>query len=239
MKKTFLPVVLLLLVSFLISPVAAQNKIVRKTVTKIVRPPIAATPAPQKIETDENVPLPPPPPTSQYEVALPGESKGLFGWGINTDLNGVYATTVNQNGLLGLLGGRVNMLFTDPAMIGTKLGLAEDALEYKAGLGLIFGSSNSRAAINSIPLYADAVLYLREKSFFGQDPYVGIGLSLNLYGTGGISGGMGSQLYGGLLFDFGSSMGKMGISAGMQTLNVGTALSASGVFFQVTQPFIL
>ena len=232
--------ILAMLYSFCFGSPAEAQKIIRKTVRKIVKPSIAPTPAP-KITTSEVVPVPPPPPPPppSYEVETPGSNKGLFGWGLNTDLSGAYAITSGQTGLLGMLGARGDIVFADPLKLGSRIGLAEDALEYKVGLGYILGNDNSNNPLNSFPLYADAVLHLKEGSLWGLDPYVGLGVNFNLIGTNATSGGTGSQIYGGALVDFGSAAGKTGITISYNTLNVGTIRSASGISFGITQPFIL
>ncbi|MFC1510950.1 hypothetical protein ACFL5U_00985 [Candidatus Margulisiibacteriota bacterium] len=237
MKSLILLTIGLLIISA--ADVTAQSKIIRKTVRKVIRPPIAPAPPPTELP-DENAPTPPPPPSSEVQGELSSKKIGLFGWGQNCDINGAYL--YNRSGmqsLLGVLAGRVNLAFSDPLLLGSKIGLAEDALEYKVGLGLAFGADVNNNPINSIPIYSDAVLYLKEKSLFGFDPYIGLGFNYNLWGTGQQSGGTGSQLYGGILLDFGSELGKTGITVGYHSIKVGSALTAEGIIFQVTQPFVL
>ena len=221
-----------------VTAAAAQSKIIRKTVKKIVKPEIAPISAPKTETTLEAVPTPPPPPSSYKAEALE-QDRGIFGWGRNVDLGGLYLMNrTGQTGLLGVLGARINIIFGDPLLLGSKLGLAEDAMEYKLGTGLVFGSDITNTPINSIPIFADAVLYLKEGSFGGLDPFIGAGFNSNLYGTGQNTGGSGSQIYVGILVDFGSAYGKTQIALGYSTIRVATLRTAEGIFLSVTQPLI-
>ncbi len=206
----------------------AQTKVIKKTVKKVVTPQIAPAEPPAVEPSPEATPTePPPPPPPAYEIKTPEEDKGLLGWGLNADIDGKL--------LFGsiLFGVRGDIVFSDPLLIGEKIGLAEDAIEYKVGLG--FSISDK---LKTIPLFADAVVYLKEGSLFGMDPYLGTGLILNLYGTGRISGGLGGQLYLGILADLGLDS-KTGFSVGYGSYQVGSGLSDSGIFFNVAQPLKL
>jgi len=123
--------------------------------------------------------------------------------------------------------------------MGEKIGLAEDAVEYKLGLGYAFGNDSNNNQLRSIPLFADAVIYLKENSLFGMDPYVGAGCNFNLYGTGQKSGGMGAQFYSGVLADFGFSSGKTALALGYSSYRVEGSGSTGGFAFTVTQPLKL
>ncbi|MFH1577357.1 MAG: hypothetical protein ABID35_07420, partial [Candidatus Margulisiibacteriota bacterium] len=111
--------------------VDAQTKIIRKTVKKVVSPQITPVQPPKTEENPEVMPeVPPPPAPPTWEVQTIEKDKGLLGWGLNTDLTG---TLLSGNGsLIGLAG---NIIFSDPWLLGEKIGLAEDAVEYKLGLG--------------------------------------------------------------------------------------------------------
>lgn len=215
--------------------VSAQSKIIKKTVQKVVTPQIAPVEAPSTEPTPEAVEVPPPPPPipPSFEVKVPEEEKGIFGWGINTALSGNWVFSPS------LLGVRGDVVFSDPLKIGEKIGLAEDAVEYKLGLGFAFGNDSNNNQIKTIPLFADAVLYLKEGSLFGMDPYIGAGFNYNLYGTGKKSGGMGTQLYGGVLADFGFASGKTALSLGYSGYRVEGTGDAGGIAFTVTQPLKL
>lgn len=225
MKKTL---AFLLLFAFTFSFLAAANaesKIIRKTIQKVVRPEITPSEPPEV--GSESIP----PETAEvpkYEFEKAGTNKG-----INFDLG--IGFLMGQSVLVG----RGNIILADPMKIGAELGLAEDALEYKVGLGVASGNDNSGNSINAIPLFADATLYLKEKSFFGFDPFVGFGLNYNLYGSGQQTGGFGTGLYAGILNDFGFSGGKTAFTLGLQNIKVNYLRSASGLLLSVSQPFTL
>ena len=216
------------------NPFEAQNKLIRKTITKVIQPEISSVSAPTVTTVEANPTLSPaPPPPPNYDVTPVTEDKGLLGWGQNIDLGGFIQA---GNGVLGF---RANWLFADPWQLGSKIGLSEDAVEYKVGTGLAFGSDLNNNAINTIPLFADAVVHLKEGSLFGQDPYVGAGLNYNLYGTDSNFGTWGGQFYGGVLVDFGFASGKTGLEIGYSALRVGDIRSAKGISFSVRQPLRL
>ncbi|MFH1387212.1 MAG: hypothetical protein ABIH50_06070 [bacterium] len=218
-----------LLITLLFSstlPALAQSKVIKKTVRKVVTPQITPV-APPKIDVIPKVvpEIPPPPPP--VITVKPEAPKGMFGWGVNADLGAKILS-----GSL-LLGARGDLIFTDPLLLGEKIGLAEDAVEYKLGLGFAFSDK-----LKTVPLFADAVVYLKEGSLFGLDPFIGAGLIFNLYGTGKISGGLGSQLYLGILADLGWES-RTAFSLGCATYKVGDNLTDSGVFLSVSQPIKL
>jgi len=214
-------------VCFCFDKAAAQTKVIKKTVKKVVTPEIAPAEPPKAVPTPEAVVEPPPPlPPPTFEVELP-EDKGVFGWGLNTDLGGKL--------LFGslALGVRGDIIFDDPLILGEKIGLAEDAVEYKLGSGLVFSDK-----FKSIPLYADALIYLKEGSLFGLDPFASVGLILNLYGTGRVSGGLGGQINLGFLADFGFES-RTQVALGYGTYKIGSDLSDSGIQFSIAQPLKL
>lgn len=242
MKKTTILFIILSLLLTCSNYALAQSKIIKKTVKKVVTPEIAPAPPPltSTNEADPILPPPPPPPPPISEVDTLKDNPGLFGWGINTDLSGSYLINrTGQQGLLGVLALGGDIIFDDPFAIGSRIGLAEDAVEYKAGLGLAFGNDTNNNPTFSIGLSTDAVLYLKEGSLFGLDPFIGAGLNLNILGTDGKMGGMGGQLYGGILADLGLGAGKTGFSIGYNSIKVADARLAEGLFFSVTQPIKL
>jgi len=241
MKKTLVFILVLGVCLSCASSSFAQNKIIRKTVKKVIHPSIAPA-EPPKTATNEAVPkVPPPPPTAPAgEVETPKPEKGLFGWGINTDCSTLYLLNrTGQTGLLGVIAGRGDIIFSDPLLLGSKIGLAEDAVEYKVGLGLAYGNDISNSTIYSIPLFIDAVVYLKEGTFFGTDPYLGAGINYNLYGSGRVTGGSGSQIYAGTLIDFGFESGKTGINLGYNAIRAGSIRAAEGITISASQPFVL
>jgi hypothetical protein len=225
MKKVQLISLLLVLV-FLAVAAEGQSKVIRKTVRKTVTPQITPV-APPKAATTEVVPVAPLPPPPPVEVRTPEKSKGLFGWGLNSALSAkaLYGSL--------LLGVRGDIIFSDPLFLGEKIGLAEDAVEYKLGLGFALSDK-----LKTIPLFADVNVYLKEGSLFGLDPYLGAGLICNIYGTGRVSGGLGGQLYLGLLANLGFES-RTGISLGYATYKVGENLSDSGIYLSICQPLKL
>jgi hypothetical protein len=230
---------------FLISarPAFAQTKVIRKNVTKVITPEIAPAEPPEENPAEEvvpDLPPPPPPPPDVYETESLKKDTGLFGWGLNTDIGGHYLLNrTGQEGLLGVIGVKGDLVLEDPLHLGSKIGLSEDAFEYKLGLGINVGNDINNEPIFSIPLYSEMVVYLKEGSLFGLDPFVGAGLNFNIMGTDGTMGGMGVQLFGGILADFGFESGKTGLSLGYSTNRVGDIRSAEGLTFSVTQPLIL
>ncbi|MBN2057186.1 MAG: hypothetical protein JW782_00080 [Candidatus Saganbacteria bacterium] len=230
--KKFLSCALMIfvLMSLAAFSASAQTKIIKKTVKKIVTPNIAPVEAPEPAASKEVAPVeppPPPPPPPDYDAQLPETDKGLLGWGLNTDV----AAKLLYGSIL--LGARGDIVFSDPLKIGEKIGLAEDAVEYKTGLGLVIADT-----FKSIPLYADAVVYLKEGSMFGMDGFIGTGLIFNLYGTGKVSGGLGGQIYTGILADLGLDS-RTAISLGYATYKVGNDISDSGIFINIAQPIKL
>ncbi|MBU0630885.1 MAG: hypothetical protein KKC80_08250 [Candidatus Margulisbacteria bacterium] len=228
MKNKFVSLALAFCLLFSLAAAAgAQNKIIRKTIKKVITPQITPLQAPTTSASAEVAPEIPPPPEPIAVIKKPEESKGLFGWGLNTAAN---AKLLYGSILLGLRG---DIIFSDPLKLGEKIGLAEDAVEYRVGLGMAMSDR-----LKTIPLFADAIVYLKEGSLFGMDPYLGAGLIYNLYGTGRVSGGMGGQMYLGILADLGFES-RAGISVGYATYKISDALSDSGIFVTLSQPIKL
>ena len=243
-RLTRLMTILILIIvgfCFCLAPAFAQSKVIKKNVTKVIIPEI------QKEDSEESDPeatptlSPPPPPSQINEAETTTTKKGLLGWNKNADLTGLYLiSSRNQQGLLGLIGGKLNMVFEDPLKLGAKMGLAEDAVEYNLGLGLLLGNDANNLGIVSIPLSFGGKLYLKESSLFGTDPYLGLGANYNLLGTGqAVGGALGFQLYAGTLIDWGFEGGKTGISIGYNAFKVTDLRAAEGFFISISQPFKL
>lgn len=233
MKKISLILILILAFGALLysaDQTAAQTKVIKKTIKKVVIPNIAPV-EPPKVEEEAKDELPPPPPPAPLqEETVPKEEKGIFGWGINSDLGGLL--TFNPM----LLGLRGSVVFDDPLYIGEKIGLPYDAVEYSAGAGLAFGSDSKSQSIAALPLFADVKVYLKENSLFGMDPYLGVGLTYNLLGFNNNAGGFGLKYYLGILADFGIAGQKTGLALGSHTYNVEGRGVASGLTFFLSQP---
>lgn len=219
---------------FYCNPAEAQSKIIRKSVKKTVTPQIAPVTPPKMVTLEAEPEAPPQPPPPAYEIKKPEAPRGIFGWGLNSDLGGGY--TLGRGSAFSASG---KIAFGDPFNLGSRFGLAEDAFEYKTGIGLVIGNDANNLSMFSLPFLAEAVVYLKEGSLFGLDPYLGCGANLNLIGTDSTLGGMGVQLYGGVLADFGSESGKAGISIGYYSLKVGNIRALEGLTISVSQPFIL
>jgi hypothetical protein len=226
MKKIYGCSLLALIIFFCAGSADAQSKVIRKVIKKVITPQISPVTPPRTEPNQEVVPDLPPPPTPEVFIPAPKEYKGLFGWGLNTDLAGkLLAGSV-------LAGVRGDLIFADPFKSGEKFGLAEDAIEYKVGLGYVMSDK-----LNSLPLFADTVVYLKEGTLFGMNPYFGVGLIYNLIGSG-ISGGLGGQIYLGVLANLGFES-ETGFALGYANYNVGDRLSDRGIFFSVAQPIKL
>ncbi len=237
MKKTLALLLVLTLTVTFVTSAFAQSKVVTKTIRKTIKPEIAPAPAPNESPSNEalEMPEPPPPPTNHAAKT----NNGIFGLNTRADINGSYAYASGQKGFLGLLGGGANIIFADPALFGSKLGLAEDALEHKVGLGAYVGQDKNDLNMFSIPLIADVTLYLKEGSFFGLDPFVGAGLNLNLIGTNSTFGGMGYNLYTGMLADLGWAAGPTEFKVGYRSIKVGDIRTSDGIIFGIGQPIKL
>jgi hypothetical protein len=196
--------------------------------------PLISPVTPPELENTGQILTPPTAPAAEFPVYE--KERGIFKWDVDTELNGSY---LFQNLILGMaaLGG--NARIKDPNRFGEKLGLAEDALEYKAGLALAFGLDINGKPAFSIPLHCGAALYFKEGSFYGYDPFVGAGLNLNLIGSDFRMGGFGYQLYGGVLMDLGWPAGKTGFAFGYNKLSVEGSRLAQGYYISASQPIKL
>ncbi|MFH1826253.1 MAG: hypothetical protein ABH823_03055 [bacterium] len=209
------------------------------TPKKLANPAITPMPTYTEASTQESEPAPPiPPAPPAYLTVAEREKAGLLGWGRNADCGSFYIMNhTGQQGLFGLLAARGNIIVDDPWSLGTRINLAEDAVEYKIGLGFALGNGLNNQPIWSIPFFADALIYLKEKSLFGFDPFVGFGLNINLMGTDSTMGGFGSQIYLGILKDFGFKSGQTRFALGLTTIKVSTR-TAAGITLAVSQPTI-
>jgi hypothetical protein len=193
----------------------------------------------------QTTPLPPPEtgqvngptasPTAEYQKYE--RERGLFNRSLDAKLNALYLyNRSGQQGLFGLVGGGCNLIIHDPYKLGGMIGLAEDALEYETGLGLVLGNGINSQALWSLPLNLGATLYGREKTLFGQTPFAGAALALNLFGTNNRSGGMGFQFYGGLESDPAMPGGRTALTIGYGSYRLTDGLFAEGLFFSLSQP---
>lgn len=198
-------------------------------------PQVAPLVPPDAPAANEVLPYPPKPATNEYKVFT--QEAGHFSKDLDAELSGFYMPNRGRwLGLVGVAGGLINFCFADPWHLGAKLGLADDALEYKAGSGLILGLDLNNRPYFSIPGQAEATLYLKEGSFFDLDPFVGAGLNMNIIGTDLQFGGLGINVYCGVLREFGPSGNKVGLSIGYGSYQINNTGNIEGLYFRISQP---
>lgn len=139
---------------------------------------------------------PTPPPAPVARPAAP--SAGMFGMGINTGYSVGYLAGKS------VIVGRGDIILADPLGIGPMLGLSEDAVAWKVGLGGAMASKdiNDNEA-KAIPLFADGIINIPADVMGGIDSYVGAGVNYVLYGSGKETGSYGGQIYYGVKGDVG------------------------------------
>ena len=174
-------------------------------------------------------------PAPEYPVYE--REKGLFGRSLDARLSGLYLyNRTGQQGLFGLVGGACTFILRDPYQLGKYLGLAEDALEYEIGPGLVLGNGINSQAFFSLPLNLGATLYLKENSLWGGTPFISLKMAFNLFGTENKIGGLGFQLYGGTENDLGLFGEKTGLIVGWGSYRITDSLFAEGLILSVSQP---
>ncbi|MBU0672255.1 MAG: hypothetical protein KJ732_04410 [Candidatus Margulisbacteria bacterium] len=158
-----------------------------------------------KAEAESEMAAPPPPPRPVAPTPPPrpaarpaAPSAGLFGMGINTGYSVGYLAGNS------VIVGRGDLILSDPLGIGPMLGLADDAIAWKVGLGGALASKdindNERKAI---PLFVDGILNIPADVMGGVASYVGGGVNYVLYGSGRETGSYGGQVYYGIQGDIG------------------------------------
>ncbi|MCU0641336.1 MAG: hypothetical protein MUC35_04530 [Candidatus Margulisbacteria bacterium] len=174
-------------------------------------------------------------PTAEYPVYQ--KEKGLFKLAAAGRVNGFYLLNrQGQQGLFGLLGATGDLIIRDPQQWGRQLGLAEDALEYLVGTGLLIGNGLNAHGFFSVPLDLGARLNFRERSAWDRTPYCGAGLALNIFGTEGRLGGLGFRLYAGLEEDMASSEFPLSWQIGYGSYVITESIRSEGVIFSVGRP---
>ncbi|MFC1568376.1 hypothetical protein ACFL37_01600 [Candidatus Margulisiibacteriota bacterium] len=141
-------------------------------------------------------PTPPPPP--QRVVARPAQqSAGMMGMGLNTGYSVGY--------LMGnsVIVARGDMILGDALGIGPMMGLSDDAVAWKIGLGGAMGKDVNDVEKKAIPLFVDGVLNLPADMMGGIESYVGGGVNYVIYGSEKASGSYGGQVYYGIKGDVG------------------------------------
>ena len=198
-------------------------------------PPVTPLVPPEAPLANEILPYPARPPINEYKI--PTEDAGYFSWHQNAELSGFYMLNRSRwLGMFGVLGGLVNLSFSDPWYLGSKFGLAQDAVEFKAGSGLIIGFDVNNRPYFSIPGQVEATVYLKEGSFFDLDPFIGAGLNMNILGTDLQIGGLGIKLYCGVLKEMWPSGNKVALSIGYGGYQINNARNIEGLYLQISQP---
>jgi len=143
-------------------------------------------------------PPPPPPPPVVRRAPKPAAS-GLFGMGLKTSADIGYLTGAGSTA--SILGGG-SIILDDPMAIGSMIGLADDAVNYKLGLGLTYGKDQGDSTFNAVLITFDTVLNLPEDMMGGVASYAGVQVNYPVYKSD-VSGVIGGLVYGGLKGDVG------------------------------------
>ncbi|OGC11003.1 hypothetical protein A3K48_00475 [candidate division WOR-1 bacterium RIFOXYA12_FULL_52_29] len=187
-------------------------------------------------------PPPPPPPPAPISVKpAPAPMAGLFGWGLNTDVAGVYMMT-GKGKISGGLMLRGDIVLDDPMALGSMIGMSANAVNYKLGLGGLYGVDINGNRIKAIPVFADVILNIPADAMGGIDSYVGAGLNYTVYGSGQTSGSYGAQVYYGMKSDLGLGLGKTAFEIGWGAIRANGAtpkLSSKGFTLSICQPVVL
>ncbi|OGC04681.1 hypothetical protein A2276_01735 [candidate division WOR-1 bacterium RIFOXYA12_FULL_43_27] len=203
-----------------------KKKVVKKVPAKKVAPkairPIAPPP----------VAVPPPPPPARV---APAPSSGLFGWGLNTDINVGYL--MNKS----ILFGRGNIVLPDPLGLGSIVGLSADSVKYKLGLGVFSGNDTNDVSFKGIPIYLDGVINLPADLLGGIKSYLSGGINYLVYRSGQTSGSIGGQVAFGIAGNIGLGSDTC-LELGYSILRTGdskTPRSAKGLTISVGQAITL
>jgi hypothetical protein len=188
---------------------------------------VAPVPPP---EINGDLLAPPPPPASEFPALK--DDPGLFRWRRPAEISANYL-------LFSTLSGTLDLKFSDPCQLGSRLGLAEDALEYSAGLGPLIGFDNQGKQLISLLADLGARLYLKEGSWLDADPFLAINLPLNLIGTDGRSAGIGVRLSGGIRKDFGLPGGPLDIAVGYGSYRIGDTRAVESFCLTIGRPLVL
>lgn len=151
----------------------------------------AAPPPPRRVA--------PPPPPPRRVVRPAAVSAGLFGWGLNTSADIGYITGDGNTASILAAG---SIILSDPMAIGSVLGLSDDAVNYKVGLGLTYGKDRNDNTFNALLLTADGILNIPEDALGGIASYVGAQVNYPVYKSD-VTGTIGGLLYFGIKGDVG------------------------------------
>lgn len=166
----------------------ARMKVWKAQAEAAVAPPPPPPPPPRRV-----APPPPPAPVSRAKPA----TMGMFGMGLNTGYSVGY--------LMGnsVIVGRGDLILGDAMGIGPMLGLSDDAVSWKIGLGGAMGKDINDVEKKAIPLFVDGVLSIPADVMGGVESYVGGGVNYVVYGSEKMAGSYGGQVYYGIKGDVG------------------------------------
>lgn len=185
-------------------------------------------------------PAPPPPPPVVVKPAPAGPAP-LLGLGWNTVMTGTYLNT-GKGKISGGLGARADYLVDDMLGIGSLIGLSNDSVKYRVGLGAFYGADNYNRRIQALPLYVDGVLNMPAEWMGGIESYVGGGLNYVLYGSGKTTGTYGVQAYIGMKSDLGLGLGKTNFELGYGIIRANGSTPktvAKGLTLSIGQDLVL
>lgn len=163
-------------------------------------------------------PVAPPPPPVVVRPAPSAPSAGLFGLGINTGYTGGY---IMGNSVIAA---RADLILGDALGIGPMLGLSEDTIGWKVGLGYAMGNDINDNSKKAIPLFVDGIINIPADLLFGYQTYISGGLNYVLYGSESVVGSYGGQISYGLQGDIGLG-GDSYAEVGYTLLRSGSALT--------------
>ncbi|MFA5840438.1 MAG: hypothetical protein WC890_07340 [Candidatus Margulisiibacteriota bacterium] len=138
-----------------------------------------------------------PPPTPVVRPVQAPVSAGIFGWGINTGLTLGY---VAGNSVMDV---RADLIMGDGLGIGPMLGMSQNAINWKLGLGYCQGNDITGTARKAVPVYFDGILNISPDILGGIQSYLGGGVNYAVTGSGQTGGSYGGQVYYGIQGDIG------------------------------------
>lgn len=178
------------------------------------------------------VAVPPPPAPS---MASPAPAGALFGWGLDVDASLGY---VMNKSVLSLRG---DVLFADPLGLGPIVGLSQDAVKYKLGLGYTTGKDTNDKDWRSVPIFVDGLIMIPADVLGGIESYLGGGINYVVTRSGSKAGTIGGQIYYGIQGDIGLG-GKTFAQVGYTILRSGSTApvySTKGLSVEIGQALTL
>jgi len=189
---------------------------------------------------------PPPPPPPRRATPPPPETRtvapravpkkaqpdSMFGLGIRTTIDGGYITGSGKTA--SFIGGAA-MIMDDAMALGPMMGMAEDAVKYKIGLGGTYGKDYSDHTFNAILVTFDGILHLPDE-WTGMQSYVGGQVNYPVYKSD-VAGAPGGAVYCGIQGDAGLgglTYGEVGYGA-----NRREGYSTKGFLVKIGQHLVL